>query len=99
MTKKKQIGKSLSAEAMRIAMNQVGNVEAWVARVGKEDPEAAVKLWMKLAEFGEPKNDKSKTYSGMNIQINMIPSRQSQDVIDISENAEMNTRKIPPSEG
>ncbi len=95
---KKKIGKSLSNEALRIAMNQVGNIEAWIARVGKEDPEAAVKLWMKLAEFGEPKSDKGKTYSGMNIQINMIPSRQSQEVIDISENAEMNRGKIPPHE-
>ncbi len=86
MAKQKQIGKSLSSECMKIAMRQVGDIEGWLKRVSQQNPKAAVELWLKIAEFGEPQGKDSKPQT--NIQINFSPAKKSQDVIDITPNPE-----------
>lgn len=85
---------------MKIAMNQVGNLEGWLKDVAKKNPAKAIKLWTEIAEFAEAKKSRdSKPLGQTNIAINMVPAQKSQDVIEIEEKeiAKLNTENAPPS--
>ncbi len=93
--------KTIEEECMRIALSQVGNLEGWIERTAKKNPEKALRMWEKVTEFAVSK--KTKEASGdqrrfQQININMVPAKKSQEVIDISENAQMNTEIAPPSD-
>lgn len=84
--------KNFEDECRRIVMDNLANVEAWLERLGRSDPAAALKIWANLAEFIEAKKARDARPSSVtNISVKLIPAERKQlnqkldDYIEISE--------------
>lgn len=53
--KKKKRSGDFHEECGRIVRDNLNNVELWLERLGREDPEAALKVWANIAEFAHSK--------------------------------------------
>ncbi len=72
---KKKHSSDFEQECRRIATKNIGQIETWLSQLGKKDPEAAIRAWVQISEFGYAKKARdSKPVGSTNINILMQPA-------------------------
>ncbi len=92
MSKKRKQEIDFERECERIVKSNLSNVEVWLERLGKENPEAAIKMWVNISEFAHAKKARdAKMPTSQTINILMQPAQKRKleppvdNYIDITE--------------
>ena len=92
MTPRKKLSADFEKDCRRIVMKNLSQVETWLTRLGKSDPEAALRAWVNIAEFVEAKKSRdNKQAPSTTINILMQPASKKKleaapdDYLDITE--------------
>jgi hypothetical protein len=92
MTRRKKLSGDFEKDCRKIVMDNMQHVEAWLTRLGKRDPEAALRAWVNIAEFVEAKKPRdNKQVPSTTINILMQPASRKKleaapdDYLDITD--------------